>query len=100
MSRSQNIFITVNKKINIYTKNQIELSFSSMDQQYCLKWSNHLSNLSNVFFSLLEREALCDVILSVGVDQKIKVRSLITENCVEIDKIFLPSGTPNDIISM
>lgn len=59
-----------------------------MDQQYCLKWSNHLSNLSNVFFSLLEREALCDVILSVGVDQKIKV---IIVKCRIASDISIPN---------
>lgn len=46
-----------------------------MDQHYCLRWNKHLTNLTDVLISLLEREALCDVTLSVGNNKTIKVRN-------------------------
>lgn len=48
----------------------------NMDQQYCLRWNNHPSNLTGVLTSLLQREALCDVTLACD-GEIVKVRILI-----------------------
>lgn len=50
-----------------------------MDQQYCLRWHNHPSNLTGVLISLLQREALCDVTLAVE-GETIKVSLTIDKN--------------------
>lgn len=48
-----------------------------MDQQYCLRWNNHPSNLTGVLTSLLQREALCDVTLACdGEIVKVSFREL------------------------
>lgn len=58
-----------------------------MDQHYCLRWNKHLTNLTDVLISLLEREALCDVTLSVGNNKTIKVMRRFCDLLWE--KVFL-----------
>lgn len=49
-----------------------------MDQQFCLRWNNHPTNLTGVLTSLLQREALCDVTLACEGET------------VKVSKTFLP----------
>lgn len=63
-----------------------------MDQHYCLRWNKHLSNLTDVLISLLEREALCDVTLSVGNNKTIKVSWLKAFSRWSFFNVFSPKS--------
>lgn len=47
-----------------------------MDQQYVLRWNKHHENLSDGVISYFERGLMCDVTITVGPRQKLKVRPL------------------------
>lgn len=48
-------------------------SFVNMDQQYVLRWNKHHENLSDGVISYFERGLMCDVTITVGPRQKLKV---------------------------
>jgi hypothetical protein len=53
---------------------QISYSPVNMDQQYVLRWNKHHENLSDGVISYFERGLMCDVTITVGPRQKLKVR--------------------------
>lgn len=61
-------------------KRPTEASAARNNQQFCLRWNNYQSNLTNVFDELLQNESFVDVTLACD-GQSIKAHKMILSAC-------------------
>ena len=72
--------------------------FSKMDQQYCLKWNHHQSNLLKVFSRLLGNEQFTDVLLATE-SKSIRCHKVVLSACSSyFEHLFLTFDEKNQII--
>lgn len=69
-----------------------------MDQQFCLRWNNHPTNLTDVLLSLLRRQALCDVTLACDGEMLRAHQTILSACSPYFEMLLVKNAHPHPII--
>lgn len=72
---------------------------SDGDQQFCLRWNNYQTNLTNVFDQLLQNESFVDVTLASDEGQSIKCHKVVlSASSPYFEKLFMDNPCQHPIV--
>ena len=64
-----------------HSRPQSSIGSDQDDQQFCLRWNDYQTNLTNVFDQLLQTESFVDVTLTTDEGQSVKCHKVVLSAC-------------------
>lgn len=72
---------------------------TTTNEQFCLKWNNYTTNLTNVFDQLLQNESFVDVTLTTDEGQSVKCHKVVLSACSPyFQKLFMDNPCQHPIV--